>query len=149
MKSEYTSNSPEETQEIASELAKETAGRAVVALHGELGTGKTCFVHGIARELQIKKTITSPTFTVINEYTGKHPLYHMDLYRITNPDELISLGLDDYFDFDGITVIEWAERAGSLLPKNTIHIYFKVLDNPDSREISFHHDNIDLFDLDI
>lgn len=135
MKSEYITHSPEETQAVAVKLAKEVSGRAIIALHGDLGAGKTCFVHGIARELQISKTITSPTFTVINEYMGKHPLYHMDLYRISNPDQLISLGLDDYFDLDGITVIEWAERAGSLLPENTIHIYFKVLDDPDSRKI--------------
>ncbi len=128
--------SPEETQRVAAQFAGELAEHAVVALHGDLGSGKTCFVHGLARELGVKQAITSPTFTMINEYQGTRPLVHMDLYRITDPDQLFSLGLDDYFDCDGITVIEWAERAGNLLPAETIHIRFEVLDGADRRSIA-------------
>jgi len=132
----HTTRSPEETQAVAAELTRGISSRVIIALHGELGTGKTCFVHGIARQLEIERAITSPTFTIINEYSGRLPLYHMDLYRINNPDELFSLGLEDYFDRDGVTVIEWAERAGSLLPPDAIHVDFTVLDAPESRIIS-------------
>jgi len=128
--------SPEETQRIAAQFAGELADHAVVALHGDLGSGKTCFVHGLAQQLGVKQAITSPTFTMINEYQGTCPLYHMDLYRITDPDQLFSLGLDDYFDCAGIAVIEWAERAGDLLPAETIHITFEVLEGTDRRSIA-------------
>jgi len=111
----------------------------MLALHGDLGSGKTCFVTGIARALQITEPITSPTFTIINEYAGKMSLYHMDLYRISQPDELFSLGLEDYFSGDGITVAEWAERAGDLLPQSTINITFEVLEKENSRRITIEH----------
>ncbi len=130
------SESVEETWDIAERLAKKLPTGSLLALHGDLGSGKTCFVTGVAHALEINEPITSPTFTIINEYYGTKPLYHMDLYRISDPDELFSLGLESYFNSDGITVVEWSERAGDLLPENTIHITFEVLDKPDSRCIT-------------
>ena len=129
-------NSVEATQAIAKRLAETLRPGSILALHGDLGSGKTCFVTGIARALAIPDAITSPTFTMINEYAGTLALCHMDLYRISAPDELFTLGLEDYFDSDGVTVIEWAERAGDLLPEDTIHILFEVLDAPDTRRIA-------------
>jgi tRNA threonylcarbamoyladenosine biosynthesis protein TsaE len=137
MKAEsYISTSIEETHQIAKKLAVSLPAGSVLALHGDLGSGKTCFVTGIAQALEINVPITSPTFTIINEYHGKLPLYHMDLYRISCEDELFSIGLDDYFPGNGITVAEWAERAGDLLPPTTINIHFEVLTDQDSRKIT-------------
>jgi tRNA threonylcarbamoyladenosine biosynthesis protein TsaE len=130
------SNSAEETQALARQLTVRLTPGSILALHGDLGSGKTCFVTGIAQTLDITDPITSPTFTMINEYSGSMPLCHMDLYRISRPEELFSLGLDDYFETNGITVIEWAERAADLLPANTIHINFETMDQPDSRRIT-------------
>lgn len=130
------SNSVESTWDIAERITKELSPGSLLALHGDLGSGKTCFVTGVARALAINEPITSPTFTIINEYYGSQPLYHMDLYRISDPDELFSLGLESYFTGNGITVVEWSERAGDLLPENTVHITFEVLDAPDTRRIT-------------
>ncbi len=132
----YISMSPEDTQRLARELTADLPPRATVALHGELGSGKTCFVKGIARALEIATPITSPTFTLISEYHGLRPLYHMDLYRIADPDELIGLAFDDYLEAPGITVIEWAERAANLLPPDAIHVTFAVLNMNQAREIT-------------
>ena len=99
---------------------------AVLALHGELGSGKTCFVQGLARALGIRQPVTSPTFTMVNEYSSRCPLVHMDLYRIHDPQELLSIDFENYLDTKGIIVIEWAERAGDWLPGNTMHIYFET-----------------------
>ncbi len=134
-------HSVEATQTLARQLAAALPPGAVIALHGDLGSGKTCFATGIARALEIPDAITSPTFTMINEYQGRLPLCHMDLYRIHDPDELFTLGLDDYFDSDGITLIEWAERAGDLLPETTTHVLFEVLDEPDTRRVTIETPN--------
>ena len=120
------SKSPEETQALAAALAAELKNGAVLALHGELGSGKTCFVQGLARALGVRQPVTSPTFTIVNEYRGRCPLVHMDLYRISDPDELLSIDFEDYLNSEGITVIEWAERSGNWLPDNTMHIYFET-----------------------
>ncbi len=134
-------NSVEATQGLARQLASSLCPGSVLALHGDLGSGKTCFATGIARALGIPDAITSPTFTMINEYEGQLPLCHMDLYRIADPDELFTLGLDDYFDSKGITLIEWAERAGDLLPESTIHVAFEVMDEPDTRRVTIEKPN--------
>lgn len=120
------SKSPEETQALAAALAAELKSGAVLALHGELGSGKTCFIQGLARALGVRQPVTSPTFTIVNEYRGRCPLVHMDLYRISDPEELLSIDFEDYLDTEGIVVIEWAERSGDWLPGNTMHIYFET-----------------------
>lgn len=115
-------NSPEETRELAAELAGELPAGTVVALHGDLGAGKTCFIQGLAAALEIDEPITSPTYTLISEYEGRIPLHHIDLYRLSGPVEALGLGLEEYFDANGITAIEWAERAEGLLPPDPLHI---------------------------
>ena len=130
------SDSVNATHNVAKTLTPHLSPGTILALHGDLGSGKTCFVTGIANALGISEPITSPTFTMINEYEGMQNLCHMDLYCISNPDELFTLGLEDYFNGNGITIIEWAERAGDLLPEHSIHICFEVLDAPNSRKIT-------------
>jgi tRNA threonylcarbamoyladenosine biosynthesis protein TsaE len=140
------SKSPAETRALAAVLAAELSTRggsassgklgAVLALHGELGSGKTCFVQGLARALGVRQAVTSPTFTIVNEYRGRCPLIHMDLYRIGDPEELLSIDFENYLDAQGITVIEWAERAGNWLPVNTMHIYFETGSGLNERTIT-------------
>ncbi len=124
----FTTHSEAETRALAARLGNELSPGSVIAMHGQLGAGKTCFVTGLARALGVTQPVTSPTFTVINEYAARLPLYHMDLYRIGDPDELWALGFDDYLSPDGITVIEWPERAGDLLPPQTINVQIEVQD---------------------
>jgi tRNA threonylcarbamoyladenosine biosynthesis protein TsaE len=128
-------HSPEETRQWASELARQLKPGSVIALHGDLGAGKTCFVKGLAEGLGINRPVTSPTFTLVNEYPGTHLLAHIDLYRLYSADDILASGLEDYFEPDGITVIEWAERADELLPPHTLHIFFEALDEEQSRRI--------------
>ncbi len=132
----FISHSPQETADFAGTVLARLAPGAVLALHGDLGSGKTCFVRGLAAALHLAVPVTSPTFTLIHEYPSYPPLYHMDLYRLSGPDALDALGLDDYLEGGGITVIEWADRAGPLLPARTIHIRFEVEQNPETRTIT-------------
>jgi len=114
------SHSPAETMDYGQRLAAELRAGDVLALTGDLGAGKTCLVKGIARGLGILQEITSPTFTLINEYVGgRLPLYHVDLYRLDSAEQALQIGLDDYLGRDGVTVIEWAEKVESLLPPTT------------------------------
>lgn len=130
--------SPDETQELAARLVETLPSRAVLALAGDLGSGKTCFAQGIATALGIEQAITSPTFTVINEYMGSRSFFHMDLYRLSGPDELLALGFEDYLDIDGVVAVEWPDRAENMLPPDTITITFETLDEPDQRRITIH-----------
>jgi tRNA threonylcarbamoyladenosine biosynthesis protein TsaE len=132
---QISTNSPEETHRVARNLLATLKPGAVLALHGELGAGKTCFVQGLARALGVHRAVTSPTFTLINEYAAPLRLYHIDLYRIHSPQEALGLGLDEYVHGDGITAIEWAERVAELLPPHTIHIRFRPGARPDERTI--------------
>jgi tRNA threonylcarbamoyladenosine biosynthesis protein TsaE len=135
MKYEHITSSEKETQQLAQELLNEHPQLSVLALHGELGSGKTCFVQGLALALDIEDPVTSPTFTVINEYTGKQALSHIDLYRMTGPEDLYPIGFEEYLEKDGITAIEWPDRAGDLLPPHTIHIYFRTGNAENERHI--------------
>ncbi|AKJ64320.1 tRNA (adenosine(37)-N6)-threonylcarbamoyltransferase complex ATPase subunit type 1 TsaE [Kiritimatiella glycovorans] len=128
---------PEETREIAGELARELSDGAVLALHGDLGAGKTCFVQGLARACGVDQPVTSPTFTLINEYRGRRRVYHIDLYRIADPEELRDLGWEQYMEPDGITVVEWAERAADAFPGTAIHIRFDYGKEPEERILCF------------
>ena len=124
-----TSHSPDETMEYGRSLAQELRGGEVIALHGDLGAGKTCLVKGLALGLGISQDITSPTFTLINEYPGgRLPLYHIDLYRLASAQDAVNIGIEDYLDNPGITVIEWAEKIADLLPATTRHIRIALLD---------------------
>lgn len=112
-----------ETQAVAAALAAELPKGAVVCLHGDLGTGKTCFVQGLAKAIGVRRPVGSPTFTLINEYRGQRGLAHIDLYRIRGAADAFGLGVEDYLEhFDGIVAIEWAERMGDLLPEGCWHV---------------------------
>lgn len=117
-----TSDSPEETKRIARELAGTLGTGSVVAFFGDLGSGKTTFVHGICEALEVTGNVTSPTFTLIHEYSGRLPVYHFDFYRIENADDIWQLGWEDYFYGDGICLIEWADRIRDFLPLKRVEI---------------------------
>ena len=123
-----------ETLELAAAFAGTLETGNVVALFGELGSGKTVFARGIARALGITEKITSPTFILINEFHGSIPLYHMDLYRMDSIQEIQDIGVEDYFYGDGICVVEWAEKLGELYPENAIRVRLKHLGDT-NREI--------------
>jgi tRNA threonylcarbamoyladenosine biosynthesis protein TsaE len=108
-----TTSSVEETLRIGEVLGKLLEPGDVILLQGDLGTGKTAFTQGIGRGLDVLGTINSPTFTILKEYSGRLPLYHFDLYRLEEPEEFTTLGFEDYFDQNGVCVVEWAERAES------------------------------------
>jgi tRNA threonylcarbamoyladenosine biosynthesis protein TsaE len=107
----------------------------VICLDGELGAGKTALTRFIAREFGVKENIVSPTFTIIKEYEGKLPFYHMDVYRIDSEDDMYDLGYDEYIYSEGVTVIEWADLIKGILPEERIDIRIKRIDD-DKREIS-------------
>ncbi|MBM4152307.1 MAG: tRNA (adenosine(37)-N6)-threonylcarbamoyltransferase complex ATPase subunit type 1 TsaE [Kiritimatiellaceae bacterium] len=132
----WISNSPSDTWKIASELFQTLELPAVIALHGNLGSGKTCFTQGLAVAAGIKEPVCSPTYTLICEYAGTVPFYHMDLYRLGSPEEAYDLGLDEYLEMNGISVIEWAERAAELLPPKTLHIRIERGEGEEQRRIA-------------
>lgn len=128
--------SPEETRQIAAELADELRPGDVVALRGDLGSGKTCFVQGLAQALGVRGRVSSPTFTLVHEYHGRMPIYHVDLYRLFSGVDLAELGLNDDAVSRGITVIEWADRAESELPDRAMDIWFEILPGINTRRIT-------------
>ncbi len=130
---EYISKSLKETYKIAKNFAKTLKPNDVVLLEGEMGAGKTTFTKGLAKGLDIKEEITSPTYAYMNDYDGK--LYHYDCYRLPSGEDAEALGLTDYFYAGGICVIEWAENIKSVLPKNTIAVKIEKIDDK-SRKIT-------------
>jgi tRNA threonylcarbamoyladenosine biosynthesis protein TsaE len=124
MSLEFISRSPEETQHLGIQLGKLAKAGDVVLLVGELGTGKTCLAQGIAWGLGIDDYTLSPSFVLIREYQGRLPLYHIDFYRIDSIEEVFDLGLDDYLYGEGVCVVEWAEKAFPVLPKE--HLLVKL-----------------------
>ena len=127
--------SAEETRRAAASLKPLLKPGTVLALHGDLGAGKTCFVQGLADAMGCEAPVTSPTFTLLNEYPGPIPLYHADLYRLDDPEEILRAGLLEPLDGDGVTAIEWAERAAGLLPERTIHVRLFAGARPGERAI--------------
>ncbi len=128
MNREITSSSAEDTFAAGRELAMHLNSGDVVALRGELGAGKTVFVKGIASALGINDDITSPTFSLMEAYDADVSLYHFDLYRIEDIDEFQQLRFEEYWEGDGISVIEWPERCGRLLPKRRIDVMIDYID---------------------
>lgn len=118
----YESYSYEDTIEIAKKIADTFKGGEFIAMYGDLGAGKTAFVQGIAKALGVMNHVTSPTFTIVNEYYGRLPLYHFDVYRISDPDEMYEIGYDEYVDGDGVCMVEWAELIEDLFPPEYIKI---------------------------
>ena len=119
---EYISNSYDDTQKIAADFSKELKSGDVICMYGDLGAGKTAFVQGLAKGLGIEEPITSPTFTIVNEYSGRLMLYHFDVYRIADSDEMFEIGYDEYIDGDGVCVIEWPQLISDILPENRYEI---------------------------
>jgi tRNA threonylcarbamoyladenosine biosynthesis protein TsaE len=117
------------TLDIAFSFGRTLAPGTVIALNGELGTGKTVFTRGVAKALNVDEKVTSPTFTLINEYSGDIPVYHMDFYRLNNEKEILDLGVEDYFYGDGICLVEWAEKLGEAFPAEAVSIEIKHVDN--------------------
>lgn len=116
----------QETKEFGKELGTSLQAGDIVALIGDLGTGKTALTKYIAEGLGIKSMITSPTFTIVQEYhDGRLPLYHFDVYRIMEPEEMYELGYEEYFFGNGVCVVEWADRIEELLPKDAKFIYLE------------------------
>ncbi len=120
---EYRSESEQETEKLAGALAKTLSPGAVVAFTGDLGSGKTAFVRGLARGLGISQRVTSPTFTIVNEYEGgRLPLFHFDLYRLSGEDELFEIGWEDYLRRGGVCAVEWSEVAPGLLEEGCLRV---------------------------
>ncbi len=119
---DITSASPEATEAAGERLGRALGPGAVVALTGELGAGKTCFIQGLVRGLGATVRATSPTFVLVNQYTGRVPVYHVDAYRTGSMTELMDLGLLEMLGGAGVTVIEWADKLAPLLPPDTIHV---------------------------
>ena len=119
---QYITHSPEETRALGRTLAQALQGGAVVAFTGDLGAGKTAFVRGLARGLGIDERVTSPTFTIVNEYDGPTPLFHFDMYRLGSEDELFDIGWEDYLARPGICPVEWSEQIAGALPPEAVRV---------------------------
>ena len=126
MEYKITTRNELETIELAQNLESEKFPNMIICLDGELGSGKTVFTKGIANALGINESITSPTYTIIKEYDGELPLYHMDVYRLDGNTE--GVGIEEYFTKGGVVVIEWADTIKDILPKERLEIEFRVVD---------------------
>ena len=138
--------SAEETFRLAESIGKNARAGQVYALDGDLGAGKTVFCQGFAEGLGVRELVNSPTFTIVQEYTtGRLPLYHFDVYRIEEPEEMEEIGADEYFFGDGICLIEWAERIRELLPDGTVWIRIEKIpeEGPDIRLVTIRDDHED------
>ncbi|SES86452.1 tRNA threonylcarbamoyladenosine biosynthesis protein TsaE [Natronincola peptidivorans] len=128
--------SEEETKALARKLGKMTKNGDVLCLIGDLGTGKTTFTKAFAEGLEVEDYVTSPTFTILQEYEGRLPLYHFDVYRIRDVNEMQDIPYDEYFYGDGVTIIEWAQLVEEILPRDYLKITIRYLDI-EKRELCF------------
>ncbi|MEE1263712.1 tRNA (adenosine(37)-N6)-threonylcarbamoyltransferase complex ATPase subunit type 1 TsaE [Ruminococcus sp.] len=119
--SRWISNSAEETERLGERVASKLSGTEVIALFGGLGMGKTAFTRGLARGMGADDIVSSPTFALVNEYRGRVPVYHFDMYRVASWDDLYSTGFFDYLE-NGVLVIEWSENIEGALPENALRI---------------------------
>ena len=119
---EILSHSEQETEALGASLAQRLGPGDVVAYRGDLGAGKTAFTRGLARGLGCHGRVTSPTFTIVNEYEGPTPLFHFDLYRLGGEEELWDIGWEDYLARNGVCAVEWSEIAPGALPENTVYV---------------------------
>ena len=140
----FISNSPAETEAIGRQLASDVNAGSVLALKGELGSGKTLFTQGLVAGLESDATVTSPTFTIVHEYqAGRLPIYHFDFFRLDNRESTVRLGLEDYFFGDGVSVIEWADRFQDLIPEQAHWISFEIKSERQRIITLFHHGHED------
>ena len=141
----YQTNSPEQTEKIGSALAKILSPGTVIAYRGDLGAGKTAFTRGLARGLGISDPVTSPTYTIVNEYLGgRMPLFHFDMYRLHSSDDLWDIGWEDYLERGGVCAVEWSENVADAL-EDAITVTIEKL-GADTRRITI-EGGIDLADL--
>ena len=119
---EYLSHSEAETEALGQRLGQSLQPGTVVAYRGDLGMGKTAFTRGLARGLGYTGRVTSPTFTIVNEYEGRVPLFHFDMYRLADADALFDIGWEDYLDRGGVCAVEWSERVEEALPEDTVWV---------------------------
>lgn len=134
---EFITHNDSETAQAASRLAAMLVPGDVVILRGEMGVGKTVFTKGLCTALGVTDIVTSPTFTVVNEYDGAQmPVYHFDLYRIEEEDELLEIGFEEYLQNGGVCVIEWPQNAGNALPKHGYEVTISRLENENERNIT-------------
>lgn len=132
----YTVRSIEETWRVAAEVAESLRPGQVIALYGDLGAGKTTFVQGLCFALGLHRPVTSPTFTLSTEYaTPRFKLVHMDLYRLSGPDDLLTIGFPEYLETGAVVAVEWPERAGDLIPPDALRVRLALTDDPDTRVI--------------
>jgi len=144
----WISDSQQETYHFGKFLGENLQPGDLVALCGELGAGKTCLTQGIARGVGVPEgyRITSPTFTIINEYPGRLTLYHLDLYRLSGVRDLDEIGYEDCFNRNGVVVVEWAEKITEVLPENAFYIFITYV-NEHRRKIVLSHNRNKIFDL--
>ena len=132
---EFITNSPEQTEKIGAALGKQLTPGAVIAYQGDLGAGKTAFTRGVACGLGAKESVTSPTYTIVNEYlSGKYPLFHFDMYRLASADDLFDIGWEDYLDRGGVCAVEWSENVADAMEGAIIVTIEKL--GEDSRRIT-------------
>ena len=131
----FTTHSPEQTEKVAMALAEQIKAGAVIAYRGDLGAGKTAFTRGLAKGLGITESVTSPTYTIVNEYlTGRLPVFHFDMYRLSSSEELFDIGWDDYLERGGVCAVEWSENVTDAL-ENPITVTIEKT-GEDSRRIT-------------
>ena len=131
----FHTESAEETAGIGEQLGRLLGPGSIVCLSGDLGAGKTAFTQGLARGLGVKDYVTSPTYTIINEYEGRVPLYHFDVYRLNDVEEMYELGYEEYFFGDGVVVLEWADMVSDIIPEDRLWITILNTKGDNSREI--------------
>ena len=130
---EIITHTVEETELAGEKLSKALAAYSVVALYGDLGAGKTAFVRGMARGLGSKDRVTSPTFTIVNEYSGNLELFHFDMYRLKSSDELFDIGWEDYLARGGVCVVEWSENVADAFDGTEIKVGIEKLSDTDRK----------------
>ena len=134
---EYITNSAQQTEQLGEKLGQLLTPGTVLAYTGDLGAGKTAFTRGLARGLEIPERITSPTFTIVNEYEGgRLPLFHFDMYRLGSSDELFDIGWEDYLIRGGVCAVEWSENVDDVLDADTIRVDIRRGDSDDQRRIT-------------
>ena len=133
---EVVSNSPAETERLGERLAARLEPGAVIAFTGDLGAGKTAFTRGLARGLGVTERVTSPTFTIVNEYEGRIPLFHFDMYRLADEDELFDIGWEDYLARGGVCAVEWSENIDDALDHDALRVDIRRGEHQGQRLIS-------------
>ena len=132
---EYITNSPEETEKVGAALAQKLNPGTILAYRGDLGAGKTAFTRGLAKGLGCKELVTSPTYTIVNEYLGgRLPLFHFDMYRLASSDDLWDIGWEDYLERGGVCAVEWSENVDDAM-ENAVYVTIEKL-GEDSRRIT-------------